>query len=121
MIPTIYTWLLANSTVTSLLGDGSNLKVYRDEAPQGTAVPYVRWLLVGGTPENYLSEAPGIDTSRYQFDVFALTQASCDQIYVAIRNVIEQHGHIVSFNLTERDPETRAYRISFDAQFWVPR
>lgn len=121
MIPTIYAWLIADPTVVGLLGSGSNLKVYRDEAPQETSAPYVRWTLVGGTPENYISEAPGIDTSRYQFDVFALTQAQCDQIYAAVRNVLEQRGHIVSFNLTERDVETKNYRISFDMQFWVNR
>lgn len=121
MIARIYEWLLSDSTVTSLLTNGSNIKVYRDVVPQSSSIPYVRWSIVGGTPENYISNTPGIDSTRYQFDVFAINQQSCDQIYSAIRNVLEQHGHIVSFNLSLQDEETRNYVLSFDMQFWVSR
>lgn len=121
MIPPIYTWLAADSTVVSLLGSGSGIKVYRDIAPQGTNAPYVRWVVVGGAPENYISQAPGIDSSRCQFDIFSITQQQCDAIYAALRNALEERGHIVSFNLSEQDSETRNYRFSFDMQFWVNR
>lgn len=121
MLPPVFAWLSADSAVVGMLGSGSILKVFEDEAPQGTALAYLVWGIVGGVPDNYLTDAPGIDNARLQFDIYAPDQLTRDAVYVTVRDVLEQHGRIVSFNGTFRDPDTRAYRLSFDFSAWTNR
>lgn len=127
MIADIFTLLKASSAVVGLLQSGAQLKAYRDRAPQNgdgavtVAPPYLVHRVVGGVPYNMLADAPGMDYSREQFDIYAETQDSADTVYEAVRDALEAHGYIVSFNGNGRDPETNRYRISFDMSFHVPR
>lgn len=121
MMAPIFQWLGADSAVSALLTSGSILKVFRDEAEQGTTAPYVRWALVAGQPENYVSDVPGIDNGRFQFDVIGRTRAEVDEVYEAVRTVLEQHGHIVFFAGSDKDPETKLFRLVFDMSVWTSR
>jgi hypothetical protein len=125
MNPPIFTWLSADSEVNSLLYRDGLLRVWEDEIPQEAqpqdAYPAVRWFLVSGQPENYIGQKPGIDSGRFQVDVFAKTQADRDAIYNAVQNVLEDHGHEVNFNGAGQDPDTRQYFKSSDYVFWQNR
>lgn len=121
MVPTIFEYLSADTEVLSLLADGPIIRIFRDEAPQDVRQPYVVWSLAAGRPENYVSDRPGIDYARIQFDIYAKTQDDADEIYAAVGEVLETHGHIVSFNASMRDEPTRLYRVSFDYSAWTLR
>lgn len=124
MTPDIYNWLAADTNVETLLGNDDGIAAYRDEATKRVAAPYLVWSIVAGTPFNKLSEAPRIDDVRVQFDAYAPSAEgadAADAIYVACRDVLEQHGYVVSFNGSMRDPETRNYRVSWDMSFKVHR
>lgn len=58
MILDIISYLKADSTLDSLLGaDANNSKIYPNQVPQGTQVPFIRYALSGdGTLEENLSE-----------------------------------------------------------------
>jgi hypothetical protein len=125
MTPPIFTWLSNSSAVLFLLDRGGRVRIWEDEIPQEAvpqdAYPAVRWFLVSGQPENYLTEAPGIDSGRFQFDIYAPTQESRDAIYAAVQSALEQYGHEVNFNGTGREIDTRQFFRSFDMVFWQNR
>lgn len=115
-----YPLLSADAGVTAALGDPPRAYPF-GEAPQGVALPYCAWQLISGTPENYLSERPDMDALRYQFDIYAATGAQARTVASAVAYALELHGHQVSHNPDDRDPDTRAYRVGFDFEFWAPR
>lgn len=125
-MPPIFSWLAADAGVLVLIQSGGITRAFRDEAIPDRAtgkvlLPYLRWTLAGGRPENHLADRPNIDSARIQFDAFATTAAGADALYEAVRDVLEDYGHTVSFNGSERDLETRNYRVSWDMEFWTNR
>ncbi len=123
MIPHFFPALLNNTAVAALLFRNGILRVIRDQAPSAETPQsdYVVLSVVGGMPDNYLTDAPGIDNSRVQFDCYSRTQAGADAIYQALIVVLQTLGQVVSFNGTMRDPDTLNYRVSFDVSFWTNR
>ena len=93
-------------------------------APQGVAYPYAVWRIVTGTPENYLNEAPDIDSVTVQIDVFASPSQGPDkarQIAAAIAAAIEDHAHVTSWLGESVDPDTKNYVSRFQADWFVAR
>lgn len=119
--PPFYQWFNDASAVVGLFGGGEAMRIYRDELPQRCAYPAIRWQLVSGTPENYMDGPPGIDNGRFQFDIFAPTQDACDAAQVAVLEVLEAEGYVVSYNGTGRDELTKQYFTSFDLSLWQER
>lgn len=115
-----YPTLAADAGVLTALGTPPRCYPF-GEAPQGVALPYCVWQLIAGTPENYLSERPDMDSLRYQFDTYAVTAAQARSVANAVATALELLGHQVSHNPDERDAETRAYRVGFDFEFWATR
>lgn len=124
MIPPIYALLSIDTAVLAVLShDELEIALFRDEAPQDFVGKFARWTVVGGQPYNLLDQAPVVDYVRVQFDAFAETSDEADAIYEAIRDALEApcEAHVVSFNGTMRDPDTRQYRVSWDMSFHVGR
>lgn len=121
MSPPIFKVCAANAAVKSLLGS-SEIRLYPfGEAPQGVKYPYSTWQSIGGSPENYLGQAPDIDLFTTQIDVWAKTAASAKAAAEALRDAIEPHAHITSWGGSDRDPETKSYRYNFTVDWHVPR
>lgn len=122
MTPNLYAIASDDSAVVAQLTPvgGSDISFYRDEAPTKKAAPYVRWFVVFGEPMNKLDEAPDMDASRVQFDIFAATQDQADAIYSALRDCFEPHGYIVGYS-TGRDLDTRNYFVTFEMTFKTSR
>jgi hypothetical protein len=76
MHPPLHAVCAADTTVQDLLG-GDVLRLYPfGEARQQETYPYAVWQLVGGRPENYLSDRPDVDSFSTQVDVYAVRERS---------------------------------------------
>ena len=120
MHPPLYVVCAADTSVQNLLtGSDGLLRLYPfGEARQQEAYPYAVWHVIGGQPENYLADRPDVDSSSTQIDVYARTWSSARDVYRAVRDAIEGEAYITGFAGEMRDPETKAYRVSFTVE-WI--
>lgn len=122
MTPPIVQACLNSPAVTALLGVGTAMRLYSfGEAEQGVAKPYAVWQVVSGSPENYLAGRPDADSVTLQVDVYASTGDRARQVRDAIRDAIELDAYITRWGAEGRDPETKSFRASFDADWIVLR
>ncbi len=120
MIPNFSAILLGNSAINTLVSG----RVYRTAAPQSPAIPLqplVVWSIISGAPENYLQELPDIDDGRFQFDFYALDQATARQLCEAAQAVLEPLGYIVMGPIEGREDELLLWRWTFDLEIWTSR
>jgi hypothetical protein len=121
MLPPVYNTLHGDAAVVALVGD----RIYRHgRAPQDVAHPYLTWFLVVGTPENTLSERPGMDRMQVQVDVWhggANGDKKVEQLAEAVRDAIEPWAHMVSQPVDEREAETRLWRQALVFDWFIPR
>ncbi len=87
------------------------------EAPQGVVSPYATWVVISGSPGNYLGDRPDVDGYTVQIDVWGDTDASVTDVARALRDALEPAAYVVSWRGTGRDKETKRYRFSFDVAF----
>jgi hypothetical protein len=118
MFPPIFTVCAADPAVTALLG-AAPVRLYPfGEAPQDTVYPYATWQIITGSPDNYLAGRPDADGYTLQVDVYAGTGSAARAVTKALRDAIEPHAYITRWGGEGRDPETKAYRRSFDID-WI--
>lgn len=121
MFAPIFPVVAASSAVTAVLGTAPVRFWPFGEAPEGSVLPYSVWQTVNGTPENYLGNAPDLDSYTLQVDVYAATGSSARAAAKALRDAIEPHAHIVRWGGESREKETNLYRFSFDVDWLTPR
>lgn len=121
MIPPVFSICAASSTVKSFIGTSPVRFWPFGEVPQGAAMPYAVWQMIGGTPENYLGQVPDADRFSLQVDVYASTGAAALNTGEALRDAIEPHAYITAWRSGDKDPTTKAYRLSFDVDWIVER
>lgn len=114
------------SPVRALLKTGAGpLRFYLfGLAPQDVALPYAVWQTIGGSPENYLNQAPDTDSYSGQIDVYATPAQGpsvARNVAEAIRDAIEPYAHITSWRGERVDHDTKNWRISFDYDWIVYR
>ena len=120
MFPPVKQTLAASAAVTAIIG--SDPRVFgRGNAPQDGTKPYVSWFIVTGTPENELSDVPGIDRQTIQVDVWSKDDDESRRLAVAVRDAIEPVAHMTGVVVDEREPETKLYRIGMQFDWWLPR
>jgi hypothetical protein len=115
-----YSVVSVASAVTALLGSGANIRLYPDEAPQGTQPPYAVYTHIVGIPQSQLVGAPGIDAHTVQVDCYSKTRDQALQLAGAIRAAVETRGDLTLRGMT-RDPQTRLYNYQFDIEWLTPR
>lgn len=121
MITPIYPIVAADAAVRSILGD-SPVRFYSfGQAPEKPTYPYAVFQIATGSPENYLGGRPDIDSLTVQVDVYGRLPANARSAALALRDAIEPHAHITLWRGEEVDPATKALRIGFDCDWWVPR
>lgn len=119
MHPPLHAICAADTTVRDLIGDGDLLRLYPfGEARQKDAYPYAVWQIVGGSPENYLSDTPDTDRFSTQIDVYGKTWASAREVAMALQLALEGDAHVTSYNGEDRDAETKSFRVSFTVD-WI--
>lgn len=121
MNPPIFQVCAAVPAVTALLGSGPTRLFPFGEAPQGVALPYAVWQTITGLPENYLGQAPDIDQFTIQVDVYADRGSTAREVAAALRDAIEPHAYVVSWNGESTDPDTGHKRYGFDVTWHVHR
>lgn len=121
MLPPIFAILSTDSNVLSLVGM-SPVRIYRHgAAPQATAVPYVTWSVISGTPQNTLSELPKVDACAVQIDCWSEQPGVVEDLAVAIRAALEPFAHMTGFGPNARDFETQRYRLTMQFDYWLDR
>lgn len=118
MYPPLYEICEDKLIIQELLGNPPRIYPF-DEAPQDAPYPLVIWHEISGRPENYLAKRPDICQYVTQVDVYAPTAAKARQIRNALFYVLELHCHIVRLGGEFRDKDTRNYRCSFHASWYV--
>jgi hypothetical protein len=114
MYPPLHAVCAADTSVQSLLSDGTYLRLYPfGEARQADVYPYAVWQIVGGRPENYLGQTPDVDHFSTQVDVYGRTWASAREVAAALQAAIEEVAHVTGYNGEMRDPDTKSFRVSF--------
>ena len=121
MFPPIYSTCADNVLVQAQLGTTPTRFYPFGEAPAGVSTPYAVWQMVGGLPENCLSDVPDIDSYALQIDVYGDTVDAVRDAAEAMRDAIEPVAHIVAWRGESRDPTTKRYRFSFDVDFFEYR
>ncbi len=122
MYPPIHTIVAADTSVQSLLSNGSLLRFYPfGEARQQDVYPYAVWQIVSGQPENYLGQRPDVDSFSTQVDVYGKTWRSAREVGDALQAALEGDAYVSSYLGEMRDPETKSYRVSFTVDWVTPR
>lgn len=105
--------------VTELLGTGVELRLYVNEADEGTSLPYAVMHQLGGPVENQLS-GPGM-THRYlvQIGCYSGRLTEARAVAKAIRKAIEPHADVVFVGGETRDPKTRHFGYRFDIEWLI--
>lgn len=120
MLPPVFRILKAAPAVTAIVG--AEPRIYRhDAAPQDVDRPYVTWFLVTGTPENELSDVPGMDRIAFQVDCWHQQDGGIEDLAQAVRDAIEPHAHMTAIVVNGYEPETKLYRIGMQFDYWLPR
>lgn len=91
------------------------------EAPQNVGKPYAVWQTISGSPENYISTLPDMDSYSIQVDVYAANATAARNAAKAIRDAVEPYAHVTFWGGESRDPDTNNYRVNFTVDWWVPR
>lgn len=127
MLPPIFP-IVNVPAVQALLKTGTGpLRFYAfGQAPDDVQKPYAVWRQVFGAPENYLGQRPDIDSFTTQIDVYAadipgqrapMARAIAD----AISYAIEGAAYVTAWIGDSRDPDTKNYVVTFQADWLVPR
>lgn len=119
MVPLIQSILQASGPVRALLGNP--IRVWPGVAPEGAALPYATWSVVGGSPMAQLSDPPPADGWRVRLAVWGDGASQASAAAVAIRDEVERHGSIESYNPPPDDDDTGAFGISFDVRLLAIR
>jgi hypothetical protein len=117
MFPPVYQ-TLRTSEVEAIVDD----RIGRHgEVAQTEARPYVVWQVVAGVAHDNLSNAPGSDFTTTQIDCYAADQATVEALAVAVRAALDSELIVSRIILTNRDTETRLYRVGLEADFITRR
>lgn len=127
MLPPIFPTVNVPAVQALLKTGAGPLRFYAwGMAPDDVQKPYAVWRQVFGTPENYLSGRPDIDSFTTQVDVYAadipgqrapMARAIAD----AISSAIEGAAYVTAWIGDSRDPDTKNYVVTFQASWLVPR
>lgn len=122
MFPPLFDTIKDVTAVKAVLG--SSPRVYPHgmaNPPAHVGRPYAVFQMVNGSPENYLSGAPDIDSFTTQIDVYADTVDSAAAAAQALRDALEPVAYVVRWGGQFKDPETNLFRYSFDVDWLTPR
>ena len=122
LFPPVFEICAQSAEVGELLGTAPLRLWPFGDAPQSNAtLPYAVWQTITGSPENYITGLPDIDSWTLQVDVYAQTATSARAVARALRDAIEPNAHIIAWRGESIEAETRNYRSSFDVDWFTQR
>lgn len=118
MLPPVYATLRANATVVATVGSriGRHGRVAQD-----TDKPYITWQVVTGLPHDQLSGTPTSDFTTVQIDCFHLLDGGVEDLAEAVRDALDAVLISNRIVINMREPDTKLYRIGFEADFITQR
>lgn len=100
-------------------------RVFPDEAPADTPLPYATYSQIGGRPFTFLAELPDKRNGRFQFNVWAKTRDEASTLMRAIADMLELDDVLQATPLGElagtQEPETKLYGATQDFSIWFSR
>lgn len=113
--------LVADASVTAIVGTGSNARISPLIKSQGISPPAVTLQRVSVDPQNHIRGHGSLDSVSVQVDSWAVTYAGVRALATACRNAIQASGVLMTSEFDNYDPETDPglYRITQEFQFWV--
>lgn len=93
-------------------------------APQDVAYPYAVWRQVSGTPENYISDRPDVDSFTLQVEVYANPSQGTEvarQVAQALSYAIEGHAYVTAWLGESIDPDTKNPTSKFQTDWLTNR
>jgi hypothetical protein len=121
MFPPVFQVCAANAGVQAALGNNPVRLFPAFDEQRFTDRPYAIFQITGGSPENYISNVPDIDSWSVQFDVYAPTLDGARGAAQALRDAIEPVAHISFWGGEIREPDTTLYRYLFTVDWWHSR
>lgn len=120
MNPPIFDIIKVVPAVTALLGTDPVRFFPFGQSPDNVVMPYAVWQTVSGSPENYLSGTPSIDSWLVQVDVYAKKGSTARTVAETLRNTIEPVTYITAWR-GESKEDDNIFRYSFDVEFLTAR
>lgn len=121
MNPDIFPVLNASTAVRLLFGSNP-LRFYPyGRAPANVRKPYGVYAVYNANPENYLGQVPDIDNKGTQINLYADTEESLEDCYIAVRNALEPLGYMTSFSNPDLDADTDLFSCIMEFDFWDER
>lgn len=117
MIPSIYTWLSSDPTVAGIVGT----QIFPDVIPPSKTAPAVVYSVIAGGSENYLGATPSVDNVIVQIACWATSALNANNLYKAVRAVMDAQGMCTGFHGTSFDKETNLIAVLVDYSIWAPR
>lgn len=127
MFPPIFALAAADVDVQALLGVNPVRFWAFADAPRDEngniahGTPYAVWQIISGSPENYIDTLPDMDRYGVQVDCYSQDIADARGIARALRDALEPHAYVSSWNGEWRDFPTGLYRVTFSMDFLTPR
>lgn len=86
-------------------------------APADVLRPYIVFSQVAGSPYANVSDAPNFDFDVVQIDIYADDRAKTRELAKAVQVTLDAAGVANRLSMQNYEPETKLYRITFDADF----
>lgn len=100
-------------------------RLFPDEAPADTPLPYATYSQIGGRPFTFLAGLADKRNGRFQFNVWAKTRDEANALMRAIADVLELDDVLQGTPLGELaatlEPETKLRGATQDFSIWFPR
>lgn len=105
---------------------GTPARIYDfGSAPQDVVKPYITFQDISGNPYQQLSGAPCADFDSIQIDIYAGpeegSRASIRALARAVRDALDNAGIANRLIIQTREPDTKLFRISIEADFITNR
>jgi hypothetical protein len=99
-------------------------RIFYARQPRATSTPttgaYITYQKINSTPENDLSDVPGVDRQLIQLDLYAPTTTELEAILAKVRAALDPHGHEISTHDLS-DFELDRERIVVSYEFYIQR
>lgn len=114
--------------LAALVTDGAVVKVFPATVPEGTAVPYIAYLLTTVQPIAVFSGRPDADYVRLSFECYAATREDAITLGDALRDAFDHGGlngrplgYLITGMLEQYEPETRSFFVAMEWGLWQGR
>lgn len=118
--------MTVESEIVATLGPLVGGRVFPDDAPFGTARPYITYQQIGGLPIVYTSnDIPDGKVGYFQFNTWAASRMSAAALQLDIESALLQasafSATVNSGPIATREPDLGLYGTIQDFSIWSPR